>query len=128
MTVIIGLLQFVGATVILIYGVEESSTLTTELNEYLIKLVYDWDNDPKAAAVLKQIMEYVSWKSEVENGYGKLCKFNSGTECGKNTNRNLPYTLIPSAGPTGNFYQRVYFNKAGSTFQRCVFIIFFVSN
>ena len=71
MTVIIGLLQFVGATVILIYGVEESSTLTTELNEYLIKLVYDWDNDPKAAAVLKQIMEYVSWKSEVENDYEK---------------------------------------------------------
>ena len=71
MTVIVGLLQFVGATVILIYGVEESSTLTTELNEYLIKLVYDWDNDPKAAAVLKQIMEYVSWKSEVENDYEK---------------------------------------------------------
>ena len=60
MTVIVGLLQFVGATVILIYGVEESSTLTNELHEYLLKLVYDWDNDPKAAAVLKQIMEYVS--------------------------------------------------------------------
>jgi len=59
MTIIVGLLQFVGATVILIYGVEESSTLTTELNEYLIKLVYDWDNEPKSAAVLKQIMEYV---------------------------------------------------------------------
>ena len=64
MTVIVGLLQFVGATVILIYGVEESSTLTNELHEYLLKLVYDWDNDPKAAAVLKQIMEYVSKEEE----------------------------------------------------------------
>ena len=67
MTVIVGLLQFVGATVILIYGVEESSTLTNELHEYLLKLVYDWDNDPKAAAVLKQIMEYVSKEEEMQN-------------------------------------------------------------
>ena len=64
MTVIVGLLQFVGATVILVYGVEESHTLVNELNEYLIKLVHDWDNDPKAAAVLKQIMEYVSDKAD----------------------------------------------------------------
>ena len=56
-----------GATVILIYGVEESSTLTNELHEYLLKLVYDWDNDPKAAAVLKQIMEYVSKEEEMQN-------------------------------------------------------------
>ena len=84
MTVIVGLLQFVGATVILIYGVEESSTLVTELNEYLIKLVYDWDNDPRAAAVLKQIMEYVSDEAEDEKDFKNvpiIFPFKSGTEC-----------------------------------------------
>ena len=84
MTVIVGLLQFVGATVILIYGVEESSTLVTELNEYLIKLVHDWDNDPRAAAVLKQIMEYVSDEAEDEKDFKNvpiIFPFKSGTEC-----------------------------------------------
>ena len=32
--------------------------------------------------------------------------------------------LIPWAEPTGNFYQRVYFNQAGSIFKRYFIIIF----
>ena len=59
-TVILGLLQFVGSTLILIYGVEESSTLTSELQDVFLKLVYDYDNDKNARALLAQIMEYVS--------------------------------------------------------------------
>ena len=59
-TVILGLMQFVGSTLILIYGVEESSTLVSELQDVFLKLVYEYDNDKNARALLQQIMEYVS--------------------------------------------------------------------
>ena len=59
-TVILGLIQFVGSTLILIYGVEESSTLVSELQDVFLKLVYEYDNDKNARALLQQIMEYVS--------------------------------------------------------------------
>lgn len=52
-------IQLVGATVILIWGVEESPILTKELNEVFLKLVYNWDIDPRASRILKQIQEYV---------------------------------------------------------------------
>ena len=45
--------------------------LIAELNEVFLKLVYAWDQDPRASRILRQIMEYVSnpgknmlsWKS-----------------------------------------------------------------
>ena len=74
-TVILGLLQFVGSTLILIYGVEESSTLTSELQDVFLKLVYDYDNDKNARALLAQIMEYVSEsKHRLQSGASGLLK------------------------------------------------------
>jgi hypothetical protein len=67
MTVFLALLQFIGVIVILVYGVEESVTLTNELNDVFMKLIYDWDVDPKAAEVMKQIMEYVSTGRGIQN-------------------------------------------------------------
>ena len=52
--------ELIGATVILIWGVEESPTLINELNEVFLDLVYKWDVDPRASSVLRQVMEYVS--------------------------------------------------------------------
>ena len=37
---------------------------------------------------------------------------------------NRKYTLIPSPGPTGNFYQSVYFNQALTILKRCFTVIF----
>ena len=78
------ILEFVGAIVIIVYGVEEShskylrkklrkrkkndqfhifiSVLTNELNEVFLKLINRWDYDPRAARILKIIFEYVSRK------------------------------------------------------------------
>ncbi len=56
------LIEFTGAIVICVYGVEESDTLIGDLNEVFLDLVYKWDIDPKASKVLRQIMEYVSAK------------------------------------------------------------------
>ena len=53
-------MEFIGAVVICVYGVEESDTLTTQLNEVFLDLVYNWDIDPRKSWVLRQIMEYVS--------------------------------------------------------------------
>lgn len=52
------LLEFIGAIVICIYGVEESDVLTKELNEVFLKLIYKWDEDPRASRILRQIFEY----------------------------------------------------------------------
>ena len=59
-TIILALMQFVGSTCILIYGVEESSTLTTLLQEKIMLKVHEWDIDSKARAQLANLMEYVS--------------------------------------------------------------------
>ena len=47
------------AIVILIYGIEESPVLIEQLNQVLLELVYNWDIDPRASRILRQIMEYV---------------------------------------------------------------------
>jgi len=52
-------LELTGGILILIYGVEESPVLIDQLSETFLELVYNWDVDPKASRVLKQIMEYV---------------------------------------------------------------------
>lgn len=51
--------ELTGAIVICLYGVEESQVLTSQLYDVLIRMVYKFDTDPRAASVLKQIMEYV---------------------------------------------------------------------
>lgn len=56
---ILSVLQLIGAIIIIIYGVEESDTLINELHEVFLEMVYAWDIDDRASAVMKQIMEYV---------------------------------------------------------------------
>ncbi len=52
--------EFTGAVLILVYGIEESNVLVMkQLDEKLREMVYKWDTDPRAAWALKQIMEYV---------------------------------------------------------------------
>jgi len=53
------LVTAVGAVLILLYGLEESSLLTTELNEVFLGLIHRWDTDPRASRVMTQIQEYV---------------------------------------------------------------------
>ena len=55
----------IGAVVICVFGVEESVTLTNELHDVFIDLVFKWDIDPTASRLLKQIMEYVSFKKSI---------------------------------------------------------------
>jgi hypothetical protein len=52
-------LEITGGILILVYGVEESPVLIDELSEAFLELVYQWDVNPRASAVFKQIMEYV---------------------------------------------------------------------
>jgi len=47
------------ATVITVYGVEESPVLVNELSEVFLKLVYNWDDVAQDNHMLRQIMEYV---------------------------------------------------------------------
>jgi hypothetical protein len=44
----------------IVFGVEESPTLTDDLKEVFFKLIYAMDYDSKASQTLKQIQEYVS--------------------------------------------------------------------
>ena len=53
--------HLIGATVICIWGVEESPVLINELSETFLRLVYSWDEDPRASRILRQIQEYVSF-------------------------------------------------------------------
>jgi hypothetical protein len=43
----------------IVFGVEESPTLTDDLKEVFFKLIYAMDYDSKASQTLKQIQEYV---------------------------------------------------------------------
>ncbi len=52
--------EFTGAILICIYGVEESPVLIEQLNEKFLALIYKLDIDPEASRILRQIMEYVS--------------------------------------------------------------------
>ena len=54
------LLEFIGGVVILVYGVEESDTLTEDLKEVFFKLIYRMDHDERANRILKIVQEYVS--------------------------------------------------------------------
>ncbi len=65
--VICMLLEFIGAIVICIYGVEESDVLTEELKEVFFKLIYRMDYDERANRILKIVQEYV----RVENILGR---------------------------------------------------------
>ena len=58
--VCIGLLEFIGAIVICLYGVEESHVLTKDLNKTFTRLIYNYDEDPRAARIMKIVQEYVS--------------------------------------------------------------------
>jgi hypothetical protein len=52
--------HFVGAIVIGIWGVEESKVLVNELGRTFLKLIYEWDTNPRSSRILRQIQEYVS--------------------------------------------------------------------
>ena len=54
------LLEFIGAIVILVYGVEESDILIKDLKEVFFKLIYRMDYDERANRILKIVQEYVS--------------------------------------------------------------------
>ena len=62
------LLEFIGGIVILVYGVEESDTLTDDLKEVFFKLIYRMDHDERANRILKIIQEYVSTKKYLLSG------------------------------------------------------------
>ena len=53
------LLEFIGAIVILVYGVEESDILIKDLKEVFFKLIYRMDYDERANRILKIVQEYV---------------------------------------------------------------------
>merc|ERR1719266_1133422 len=48
-----------GVIVICLYGVEESKLLIKELDDVFKRLIYEWDNDPRASRIVTQIQEYV---------------------------------------------------------------------
>ena len=52
--------HFIGAIVISIWGVEESKILVKELGATFLKLIYEWDTNPRSSRILRQIQEYVS--------------------------------------------------------------------
>ena len=55
-------LEFIGAIVILVYGVEESDVLIKDLKEVFFKLIYRMDWDERANRILKIVQEYVSFR------------------------------------------------------------------
>jgi len=57
--VIMFFFHLICAVVIIVWGVEESTVLIGELSQTFLRLVYDWDEDPRSSRILKQIMEYV---------------------------------------------------------------------
>ena len=54
------LLEFIGAIIICLYGVEESEVLIAQLNDIFLNLIYRMDYDDRASRILKIIQEYVS--------------------------------------------------------------------
>merc|ERR1711892_836032 len=57
--VLIWIVTLVGAVIICLYGVEESTLLVNELDEVFMGLIYKWNTDPRASRVLTMIQEYV---------------------------------------------------------------------
>ena len=61
--ILAGLMIFwhlIGAVVISVWGVEESKVLVNELGGTFLKLIYEWDTNPRSSRILRQIQEYVS--------------------------------------------------------------------
>lgn len=58
--VIMFFFHFIAAIVITVWGVEESPVLVKELRTVFLRLIYDWDVNPRASRILRQIQEYVS--------------------------------------------------------------------
>ena len=52
--------HLIAATVITVWGVEESPVLIRELRDVFLELVYGWDIDPRKSRILREIQEYVS--------------------------------------------------------------------
>ena len=53
-------MEFIGAVVICVYGVEESHQLTDQLREVFLELIYRKEFDAKSTRILNQMQEYVS--------------------------------------------------------------------
>ena len=66
------LLEFIGAIVILVYGVEESDVLTSDLKEVFFKLIYRMDYDSRANRILKIVQEYV--RKNFQKNFQKKCQ------------------------------------------------------
>ena len=58
--VICWFMSFIGAIIICMYEVEESETLTNQLNEVFNGLIFRMEYDDRARRILKIIQEYVS--------------------------------------------------------------------
>ena len=54
------IMEFIGAIIICVFGVEESDILIQQLGEVFMKLIYNMDNDERASRILKIVQEYVS--------------------------------------------------------------------
>jgi hypothetical protein len=57
--VVLMIIQFVGAVVICVYGVEESDVLYKELHATFLGLIYRMDYDPSATRALRMVQEFV---------------------------------------------------------------------
>ena len=53
--------HLIGAIIIGVWGVEESKVLVKELGTVFLKLIYEWDTNPRSSRILRQIQEYVSF-------------------------------------------------------------------
>ena len=56
---IVWFITLAGAIVICLYGVEESDMLIKELDVIFKRIIYSWDEDPRASRIMIQIQEYV---------------------------------------------------------------------
>ena len=54
------IMDFIGAIIICVFGVEESPVLIKQLNEVFLDLIYRMEYDERARRILKIIQEYVS--------------------------------------------------------------------
>lgn len=62
------IMEFTGAVVICMYGVEESKVLTKQLQKVFFEMVWKSDHDPRAMRMLRIVQEYVrplltTWKT-----------------------------------------------------------------
>merc|ERR1711994_554985 len=52
-------MEFIGAIIICVFGVEESPVLINQLNEVFMDLIYRMEYDDRARRIMKIIQEYV---------------------------------------------------------------------